>query len=401
MQVVTSAFRRHWTAVWNAILVVIVVLLIPVIAPILLLARYASALLRAIPRVAWWLFGGSLALCLYLLAIWAAPRFTGVPELAIPPSPDAVLTARHNSRLLVISLFGAFVVAAGLVYTARNYGLARRGQVTDRFTKALERLGSTEMYVRVGGIHALHRVMADSADHQDDIAGVLVAFLRHRVGRVPEPEESALSARISLPTEPGPDVQAALSVLGNRPRSGRTRQVIVDLSGLNLQGVNLSGTSFVGANFTNCDLRRTNLQGVNLNGADLRCVDLSNVRISGATIERADLENAKMNGSTIFESSLQDSRMSKAQLAGARIIKTNLQRVELMRANLRGVLLLDVLTSGALVNGADANEAEVQFVSIRRRKKARAGFATSDALRAATRRLSAASQGPDRARMRD
>jgi len=56
---------------------------------------------------------------------------------------------------------------AGLLYTARNYRLSRRGQVTDRFTTALERLGSSELYVRIGGVHALEHVMRDSADHHD------------------------------------------------------------------------------------------------------------------------------------------------------------------------------------------------------------------------------------------
>ena len=52
--------------------------------------------------------------------------------------------------------------------------MSRRGQVTDRFTVALERLGSSELYVRIGRMH----VMRDSAGHHGDVIEVLTGFIR-------------------------------------------------------------------------------------------------------------------------------------------------------------------------------------------------------------------------------
>ena len=89
--------------------------------------------------------------------------------------------AREAVRAQLLTL-GAGVFAAGaLIYTARNFRLAQRqlglarqtmeltaqGQVTDRFTKAIDQLGSDKPDVRVGGVYALERVARDSArDHQ-------------------------------------------------------------------------------------------------------------------------------------------------------------------------------------------------------------------------------------------
>ena len=101
---------------------------------------------------------------------------------------------RYNARVLVISVGGAIVVGTGLLYTARNYRLSRRGQVTDRFTIALERLGSTELYVRIGGVHALEHVMRDSPDHHDDVIEVLTEFIRGRVPRCPPVRPSGVDA---------------------------------------------------------------------------------------------------------------------------------------------------------------------------------------------------------------
>lgn len=61
-----------------------------------------------------------------------------------------------------------------------QHRLSRRGQVTDRFTVALERLGSSELYVRIGGVHALEHVMRDSAGHHNDVIEVLTEFIRDR-----------------------------------------------------------------------------------------------------------------------------------------------------------------------------------------------------------------------------
>jgi len=48
----------------------------------------------------------------------------------------------------------------------RTLELSEQGQVTDRYTKAIEQLGSDKLDVRIGGIYALERVARDSArDH--------------------------------------------------------------------------------------------------------------------------------------------------------------------------------------------------------------------------------------------
>ena len=65
-----------------------------------------------------------------------------------------------------------------LLFTARNFTLSREGQVTDRYTKAIEQLGSDKLDVRIGGIYALERVARDSAKDHPTVMEVLTAFIR-------------------------------------------------------------------------------------------------------------------------------------------------------------------------------------------------------------------------------
>jgi hypothetical protein len=124
-------------------------------------------------RIAGWTVAALLApaaVTTYGLALWRAPGWMHATK-----SQDW-----YNALVLVISVGGAIVVGTGLLYTARNYRLSRHGQVTDRFTIALECLGSSELYVRIGGVHALEHVMRDSADHHDDVIEVLTEFICDR-----------------------------------------------------------------------------------------------------------------------------------------------------------------------------------------------------------------------------
>ena len=84
-------------------------------------------------------------------------------------------TAVDNARGRLLTLGAGLFAAAALVFTALNFSLLRRnseqadqwqrrthelteqGQVTDRYTKAIEQLGSDKLDVRIGGIYALER----------------------------------------------------------------------------------------------------------------------------------------------------------------------------------------------------------------------------------------------------
>jgi hypothetical protein len=53
-------------------------------------------------------------------------------------------------------------VLLGAFFTWRQLQISREGQVTDRFTRAVDQLGHPEVDVRLGGIYALERIAKDS-----------------------------------------------------------------------------------------------------------------------------------------------------------------------------------------------------------------------------------------------
>jgi hypothetical protein len=101
--------------------------------------------------------------------------------------------------------------------------LSREGQVTDRFTRAVEQLGSDDVAVGVGGIYALGRIAEESGTERAAIADTLAAYVRKHAPWPPEPdspfpEDCPLDQLPHLSVR-APDIQAILTVLGRRTPS--------------------------------------------------------------------------------------------------------------------------------------------------------------------------------------
>jgi hypothetical protein len=95
-------------------------------------------------------------------------------------------------------------VLAGVFFTYRQAQTGRRqlevaqqGQVTERFTRAIDQLGNTNLDVRLGDIYALERIANDSPQDRATVAEVLTAFVR---GHAPWPRPSAERLSGSVPT---------------------------------------------------------------------------------------------------------------------------------------------------------------------------------------------------------
>ena len=187
-------------------------------------------------------------------------------------------TARDAVRGRLLT-FGAGLFAAGaLIFTARNFSLSREGQVTDRYTKAIEQLGSDKLDVRIGGIYALERIARDSPRDHPTVMAVLAAFIREHsreLWPLPESGTKTVSRRTTRP-----DVQAAVTVIGRRDvRQDRER---LSLRRAVLVRATLRDANLTHVNFTYADLTNTNLTGAVLNDRDPAGADLTGADLTGA-----------------------------------------------------------------------------------------------------------------------
>jgi membrane protein implicated in regulation of membrane protease activity len=93
-------------------------------------------------------------------------------------SPDARLQAASGFRTAVVAGLAGLAALGSLAMANRTYRLTQQGQITERYTKAIEQLGSGKLDVRLGGIYALERIATDSERDHPTVVEVLSAFVR-------------------------------------------------------------------------------------------------------------------------------------------------------------------------------------------------------------------------------
>jgi Pentapeptide repeats (8 copies) len=287
--------------------------------------------LHVLKRLAAWLAGGIAAAVLALALAWVlfVPAADWLAHHDVGSAKGPLLqTARDDARGRLLTLAAGLFAAGALIFTARNFTLSREGQVTDRYTKAIEQLGSDKLDVRLGGIYALERIARDSARDHPTVLEVLTAFIRehsrdpnagrhwHRLADRTGGPRSRLYSWL-VPEDRGrersirPDVQAAITVIGQRDAKRDIRLINLsraNLTGANLYRANLGGANLTGANLRGAFIASADLHGADLAAADLRDADLMFTDFTGASLVAADLRRAD----------IQDANFSGANLAIAK-----------------------------------------------------------------------------------
>ncbi|MFE7650497.1 pentapeptide repeat-containing protein [Streptomyces phaeoluteigriseus] len=202
--------------------------------------------------------------------------------------------------------------------TSKELAISEQGQITNRFNAAINNLGSASLDVRLGGIYALERIMHDSARDHPTVVSVLSAYLRQHAA-VPVGGKKA-PAELGEEPPPRADIQAAVTVLGNR-RSDRDQSLTIDLSHIALRGVQLTGDPNQ-IHFSGADLTDADLGGSSLYNLDLREAWLTGAHLSGAELTASRLDYALLEGANLTNADLTGSRFIAANLSAADLTGT-------------------------------------------------------------------------------
>jgi hypothetical protein len=198
------------------------------------------------------------------------------------------------------------------------------GQLTERFTRAVDQLGKTgQPEVTIGGIYALERTARDSPGDQPAIAEVLTAYVRHYARWPPgpdQPDASTAPREILRLRERQPAVQAALTVVGRMPRpTGHDPELRLDLRRTDLRRADLRGAKFARARLEEANLDRAWLLDAHLEEAWLGGVSLRDAPLWSTYLQDADLHGANLQDAELYGAHLQDAKLMGADLTGARL----------------------------------------------------------------------------------
>lgn len=322
----------------------------------------------------------TIAVLLVTVILWKLPKRQAARSLGV--NVENRFDRENEARKTLAQIIGGVLLLAGLYSSVRTLDLQREGQVTDRFTKAIDQLGAVQpgeaagrngeprinLEVRLGGIYALERIARDSPKDEWTIMEVLTAYVRENAAKTDEIREPPGEPML----RPRADIQAILTVIGRRDTSSEwpesrfelykhfyiERPRTLDLRNTELRGADLSAEEFHGANFHAADLRNANLNAASLVGANLGETDLREANIFQANLFAADLSAANLRGADLRIADLQDAKLVKADLTGADFSQTQLNGADFTGAVLRQAYLMLADLRGARLTQNQLNEAQ-------------------------------------------
>ena len=333
------------------------------------------------------------------------------------------LDAIVNTRGALLGVLAPVVVAIGAVAAFLNYretsaqnrrtvelsrdtlDVTRRGQLTDRFTRAIEQLGQTgedKLDIRLGGIYALEQISKESAELHRPVMEILTAFLREHSqpaetvpkqtdNQVSPPRPSDEATEHAMPLRA--DFQAIATVLGRRNLSRDRVDFGLDLRGVALNRVYFAGAQLQEANFERAHLWPANFAGAHLREANFQRAQLWHADFDGAHLQRARFDGAHLQGASFAGAQLQrayfggaelhratfgDAQLQGALFGAARLQQACFLRAQLQRAYFERAQLAEVYFERARLQEASFVDAKIVGANFERAQLKAADFAYAD-----------------------
>lgn len=279
-----------------------------------------------------------------LLGVYGYIQYQNISDLQqqitqLPDGKDKValvkdeITLKNTIAGTVIQSIGGLLVfitvwvsLENLKATQKNVEVAAEKQVTERFTQAINQLGTEgddKVTIRLGGIYALERIARDSEKDHWAIMEVLTSFVQEK-----SPLKDSEQAENQPLTKIAKDAQAALTVIGRRESRPSLEPEELDLSEAYLVRANLVKAHLNKARLVAANLIEADLSGAHLEEADLHCAKLNEAHLTNVKLIGADLRGANLIGAYLMN----------AELCGAKLDMADLRGAKLNRANLKGVL---------------------------------------------------------------
>jgi hypothetical protein len=332
-----TTISRNWIAM------VLIVSLIAVFGFVLAL----SMTLASFP----WLpvlLGAAAVLILGVLGF--VPRWQ-VRNLTVENTQDEqrMVELENELRRTIAQILGGVAVLAGVYFAWQQLNVTQQSQITERFTRATEQLGSDKLEIRIGGIAAFERLARDSDKDFGPVFVILETFIRENAPREKSDEEyprtTLYSSRIG---EPMPaDIDAALGALMSLSRDPGNRRSL-DLHGTNLEG----GVFGIGGKLSPAFLFNTNLQYASLGSVKFPKADFTDSNLRGAALIDANLSGASFENAQLNDAILEDANLNGAYLRDAQLYEADLLRVDLSEADFQGAQLDRVILCEVDLRGA-------------------------------------------------
>lgn len=274
-----------------------------------------------------------------------------------------IATLENEYRTNLTQILGGGAVAIGIYFAWKNFIIAQdnlrvsqEGQITERFTRAVDQLGNDKLEIRLGGIYALERIANESEKDYWPIMEILTAYVRKNASLKANTNKKFTFISMDIQADESTttdvpdvetisiDIQAVLIVIGRRKYFFNAGESI---------RLNLSGTYLRKAILKEFHLERTNFGYAHLQYAYLGEAHLEQTVFIESHLENSYIRHAYLENSVFIGAHLENADFSWSHLEEALLIKAHMERTVFRYAYLQNADFEGADFEGANFEGAD------------------------------------------------
>ena len=291
-----------------------------------------------------------LAIVSVIVLTWNIPQWLVSPSESLSSQELSTLLFETRSSLILIiaavaGLFGLYLIYLRMIAIEKSIQITNEVQIADRFSHAVEQLGTYKLEVQLGGIFTLEKIASESEKDHWIIMEILTAYVRENAPVIGDAHDSDHQNNIENDRDSfkqkrlATNIQAILSVIGRRKWLAEEveQNHFLNLRKTNLKYADLKGAWLIGANFRGTNLEKANLMGANLAGAFLVEANLKHANLLNANLEGADLRKANFEGTKLTGVNFQGANFTSANIKGADLSESLLKEVNFINGRLNEI----------------------------------------------------------------
>ncbi|MDB5158536.1 MAG: Pentapeptide repeat family protein [Mucilaginibacter sp.] len=271
-------------------------------------------------------------LFLWLIPIWQLKNKNNL-------SRNQVLTLENEFRKTIAQIIGGLFVFVGLYFTwsqlsetRESISISQQVFLTDRYSKAIDQLGSSNPQIRLGGIFSLEKLASSSKEYISVVNNVLATYIRQKSN--------------DTSTYTFEEIQAAVGIISFRETN---RDYLID----NDHGVNISNSILKNLYFENARLPYAKMVKSVFTESTFINANLSYVSGMEADFSKTNLSNSILSQSNFYGGSFKQSIMKGSIIKNSNLQLVNFSEANLINCDLNGSDLSDANLYGAILYGAD------------------------------------------------
>ena len=219
----------------------------------------------------------------------------------------------------VIAIVGLILFYQRLKKQEEQIDLQRKQRTDDRFTTAVNLLGSSETSARTGAIYSLYHLSIEDKKYRKEVAQILCSHIRSKTNEPDYQKEHK--------DRPSNEIQSTIDLL-LKDKDGNKGLYCQDFAKEN---------SFPKVNFEYAYLVKANFYEAQCQGADF----------NHAQCQGADFDYAQFQGATFIHAQCQGAKFNAAQCQGACFFKAQCQGADFFGAECHGVDFIITQCNGA------------------------------------------------------